>query len=320
MLVVIDKSKTAISYDDGSMRVEYQGELVQRVPLNLMEQLVLRGNVNVSSRLLRELAQRNVSTVFESGRGAAQLAWLHGGLSVAAKKRLLQHRLYQIPSHRLAVARYILERKLEMQRAMALSFQWQEALQKLTQYGVGIERATNLDEMMGYEGASSAVMFACYKQQVGPQWGFESRNRRPPQDPLNALFSLSYSMVYSQVLKTTLRQGWDPSVGFVHEVAPGRESLVCDLMEAFRAPVDYLVLSRFINEITPDQFSYSKKEGCRLSKQGRYFYFDLWNEAVESWPAIDEAGRLEKQSNLNAVLRYELARFAHQLNGLGGEG
>src|SRR5258708_37547593 len=68
----------------------------------------------------------------------------------------------------------------------------------------------------------------------GFSFDFEGRNRRPPRDPVNALLSLAYSMLAKDLTIACYAVGFDPYMGFYHQLRHGRAALAVDLMEPFR--------------------------------------------------------------------------------------
>jgi CRISPR-associated protein Cas1 len=65
-------------------------------------------------------------------------------------------------------------------------------------------------------------------------FNFETRNRRPPLDPVNAMLSFCYSMLAKDCAVTLKLVGFDPFLGFYHTAHHGRHALALDLMEEFR--------------------------------------------------------------------------------------
>jgi len=73
---------------------------------------------------------------------------------------------------------------------------------------------------------------------------FSGRNRRPPRDPVNALLSYGYVLVGNRILSILEGMGFDPYIGFLHQIDYGRPSLALDILEEFRGPiVDRLVIN-----------------------------------------------------------------------------
>lgn len=115
--------------------------------------------------------------------------------------------------------------------------------------------APDLDTLRGVEGAAARAYFDALAALLGPQWGFDSRNRQPPRDPINAMLSYGYTILFHTVHALILRRGLDPFVGALHSIKDGHAALASDLMEPYRAlVVDATVLSLHTRgQITPAQ-------------------------------------------------------------------
>lgn len=62
-------------------------------------------------------------------------------------------------------------------------------------------------------------------------------------DPINALFNYGYTMLESQCWKAANAKGLDPYIGFNHEAATNKASLIYDLQEPYRWLIDVAVIS-----------------------------------------------------------------------------
>jgi CRISPR/Cas system-associated endonuclease Cas1 len=104
-----------------------------------------------------------------------------------------------------------------------------------------------LEVLRGFEGQGAALYFGQLGKLIrNPAFHFTGRTRRPPRDPVNALLSFGYA-VWGSIAETEVyRRGLDPMLGFLHQPAYGRPSLMLDLLEEFRPRIDTLVL-RVIN-------------------------------------------------------------------------
>jgi CRISP-associated protein Cas1 len=103
-----------------------------------------------------------------------------------------------------------------------------------------------------------------------PVFDFDSRNRRPPKDPINALLSFLYSMLAKEMLVTLIGIGFDPYLGFYHQPRYGRPALALDLMEEFRPLIADSVVISLVNtgEIRKQDFI-TRLTGCALTDSGR---------------------------------------------------
>src|SRR5690606_21832215 len=82
--------------------------------------------------------------------------------------------------------------------------------------------AQNLDTLRGVEGAAAAAYFGALTHLVAPSWNFNGRQRRPPPDPVNALLSLTYTLLHGEAVRALLGHGLDPALGALHALDYGR--------------------------------------------------------------------------------------------------
>jgi CRISPR-associated protein Cas1 len=142
--------------------------------------------------------------------------------------------------------------------------------------------ATSLETLRGLEGGAAAVYFAALTRLFPESLKFDGRTRRPPRDPVNALLSLTYTLIHYEWVRECELIGFDPLVGFYHQLDYGRESLACDLTEPCRSEVDRWVwellrLRRFTNR---DFSTDTERPGCYLKKSGRSRYYQAYEEWI----------------------------------------
>ena len=75
------------------------------------------------------------------------------------------------------------------------------------------------------------------------------------------MLSFVYTLFTNEINNGIRRAGLDPYLGALHEIAPGRPSLACDLVEEWRIFGERLVLT-LINRraVRPDDFVYNQAE------------------------------------------------------------
>lgn len=102
------------------------------------------------------------------------------------------------------------------------------------------------------------------------------RNRRPPRDPVNALLSLTYTLLTSQAIQVLRINGLDPEIGFYHQPGYYRPSLACDLIELMRMPAESWVLG-LCRKTTLRPRDFAMDNGaCLLAKAGRGRFYAEW--------------------------------------------
>jgi CRISPR-associated protein Cas1 len=227
-------------------------EVLLRVPLRHVTQVVLVGHVGFTTPALHALLRGQVPVLLVRRTGA-----LVGRLLPPTPRNLplrrAQYRRNDEAHFTLDVARAIVRGKLHNQRVLALRVLRRRPgadrapLDALRAAEAQVEDAEGVEVLRGVEGAGARAYFACYRQAFDAAWGFERRTRRPPKDPVNALLSLGYTLLGHALMTALEAAGLDPYLGFFHVEKYGRPALALDLVEEFRAPfVDSLVM-RLIN-------------------------------------------------------------------------
>ncbi len=290
LMLLVDHRGAEVTLDGGTLRVRWPGAGPEHVPLGLLGQVVLHGNPQVELRALRALGERGVPTVLLPLRGAGEGAWLSPGLGHTIAVRVAQHRAAGTEQG-LEIARAVVRGKLDAYRRLAQGLGAEASVAAIDAALDGLGTALDTETLMGLEGAGSAAWWRVLRERLDPEWAFAGRNRRPPRDPINALLSLGYTLLGSEVAVAVGALGLDPGLGFLHGIVPGRESLVLDLMEPLRAGVDAWVLTAIdAGRFTPADFQRDRRTGCRLSKAARGRFYAAWADARMDWPDPAQPG------------------------------
>ena len=91
-----------------------------------------------------------------------------------------------------------------------------------------IQNAESKDQLRGYEGEAASIYFGVFNElilQQKKEFNFQGRNKRPPQDNVNAMLSFVYTLLTNQITSALEVVGLDPYVGYLHTDRPGRVSL-----------------------------------------------------------------------------------------------
>jgi CRISPR-associated protein Cas1 len=223
---------------------------------------------------------------------------LGSGLATQLPLRRMQHRCAENPTHAAALAAWIVDCKLRSYHLplarlrQALNEEGNHRCDAFAGIVEGSRKALSSTEevaaVMGQEGYVARAWFTLLAESLPATWQFSGRNRRPPRDPVNALLSLGYTLLHGEARQIAIASGLDPSLGFLHQDYPGREALVLDICEPFRAGVDTLTIDLIFREaFHPQDFYYREQEGCRLSKMARPLFYQYWAECRENWPRAE---------------------------------
>ena len=247
------------------LEVREKGKVIKEVRLMQVSQLNLFGNVQLSAQALRELAARDVTILHLSYGG-----WLTAVTTPPPHKNIeLRRRQFlaaEDPSICLQLARAFVSGKIRNSRTLLRRNARNlpgGALNRLAQSRRHCEQAAGLERLLGIEGTAAREYFSNFAltfksdDEAGQRrFDFESRNRRPPRDPVNALLSFLYAMLMKDMVATLVGVGFDPYLGFYHQPRYGRPALALDIMEEFRPLVADSVAISMINngELRPSDF------------------------------------------------------------------
>lgn len=282
----IDRRDVHLQHDAGAIAFYENGQRSATVPLAPLTRVIMRGKVTLEAGLLGHFGEKGIGLLFLTGRhGKPSL--LLGRAHNDASRRVAQTRLSLDVRFCLRYASELIHRKIQNQcewfetlrehypKARYLITQ---ALRQLREQQNKLTSAHNLDSLRGLEGAAAASYFAGLRAVVPASLGFNDRNRRPPRDPFNALISLTYTLVIAETAMALHTAGYDPCIGYYHQISHARESLACDLMEPLRPLADRLCLRLIAQQtLTADHFSQTDA-GCLLGKAGRTRYYAAYEE------------------------------------------
>jgi CRISPR-associated protein Cas1 len=169
-----------------------------------------------------------------------------------------------------------------------------------------LKQAGNVDELRGYEGASTARYFQAWANFLPENFPFERRSRRPPLNPVNACISFGATLLYTEAAAFLQAHGLDPSLGLLHATEDGRWSLALDLIEPFRPVlVEALALDLFSHLILNEKHFEPKNGGVYLNEEGRKKYILQYERRMERQFLSESAGHrttLRQQLENQAVM------------------
>jgi CRISP-associated protein Cas1 len=270
--LAISEQGTSVHADGDTLVVQRGKSVLRRIRAGELEQVLLFGGVEVTRQAMNLLLRREIEMVLltQDGRFRGRLS---GRGSKNVQLRLAQYQRSTDPAFCLGVARTIVAGKLQNQRQILLRAQRRlqdddlaVAVGNLRVMAQRAAECTDLDVLRGFEGQGAALYFGQFGKLIRiPEFQFTTRSRRPPKDPVNALLSFGYAVLGSLAESDVYRCGLDPMLGFLHQPAYGRPSLMLDLLEEFRPLIDTLVL-RVVNRRQLSVQDFDQRTGQSLAE------------------------------------------------------
>jgi CRISPR-associated protein Cas1 len=283
---------------DEVLQVKDKEKLVEEVRIRDVSHVALFGNIQITTQAIQVLCEQGVPITYFSMGG-----WFYGITRGHELKnvflRMEQFRFARDPITCLALARQFVHGKIRNHRTMLMRNHVEppeSVILKLKRAADDALEATSIEQLLGIEGAAASQYFQHFNGMIKdadavtesevtplPTFNFSTRNRRPPTDPVNALLSLSYSMLSKDCTLACLAVGFDPYIGFYHQPRFGRPALGLDLMEEFRPLVaESSVLNCINNRIVTEKDFVRAGNAVNLSPAGRKRFFQVYEQRMSS--------------------------------------
>lgn len=310
----ITEQGTTLRKEANRLVVERDQERLLEIHDFKVERVVVFGNVQVTTHAMTFLVERGIDTTFLS---------LHGKLKarlvpLESKNSLLRVRQYERirdQGFALSLAKTIVTAKIancaDLLKRHQRNHEGSNFGLEVSQLSFLTEEARarqTIDSLRGIEGQAAAVYFQGFAKALRRKLHFTKRTRRPPRDPVNALLSFGYTLLYGEAIASLSSVGFDSYLGFYHSFQYGRCSLSLDLMEEFRPLiVDRLVL-RIVNLeiVKPDDFENDPNTGVNLKPGARKRFFREYETVMSDQFSSRAAG---EQTNLRRALHQQALAF-----------
>jgi CRISPR-associated protein Cas1 len=234
-----------------------------------LTRIICTQDVLLSSRLLRHCHSEGIDLVFLHGRIPEDAVTVMAPQGDHAERRLTQYRLACDPLGCLPLARLLVAAKARHSYPCCPG----EARGALA----SLRQSADLAGLRGVEGALQRALFAYWRQQLPASAGFSRRQRRPPPDPVNALLSLTSTLLVTEARKQCLAAGLDPMLGVYHQPVRNRPSLACDLIEPLRPQAEAWVVALWQQGMLSRRHFREGVRGVMLGGQGRQQYYRAWH-------------------------------------------
>lgn len=214
--------------------IQQKGKVAE-YPIRKIPHLLIIGGHTVHSSVITTLVKNGIPVSFFEADGTPVGVIRPYGDTRENGMRSLQ---ISAPKHRYAVtiakgalkSRLLFLQKLEEVREVPLLYEGE--LQFLHKAFDELEYLIKLDEIRRLHRLTTDMYYEIISRSLPPELGFRRRTARTRQDPVNAMLSISYAMLFGSCMVPILASRLDPDLGLLHE-GPG--SLVHDLIDPFRA-------------------------------------------------------------------------------------
>jgi CRISPR-associated protein Cas1 len=288
---------------------EQAGKPARKVvtPLVKVDEVVVLGESTFTPQALAALLDQKAVISFLTAFGQFR-GRVVPGETRNSLLRLAQARAHDDPRRMFALAKQFVRGKVHNARTLLLRTNRRveggevaaaaESLREIGKQVEGLESdgapppepdkpqaGTAWGSLQGLEGAAAARYFSVFGHLLRADTGlsFDTRSRRPPRDPVNALLSYGYTLLLHQAIAALQVAGLDPYIGFLHSTQYSKPALALDLMEEFRAPVvDSVVLTLVNNRILQADDFVEEFGAWRLKDGARRTFLQKFEERLNA--------------------------------------
>ena len=281
-ILIVHEPQAWLSKKGDLIQVSVNGSVISKHPLHLLRSIFIYGAAQLSTQVICTCLTEGIQVVFFSpaGKFIGKLDTLTiSGLD----SRHGQYKIAESEIHSVKIAVPMIKAKINNQRVLLQRngfLQDRSSLDLLRELRKKTANVQSREELQGIEGKAAAVYFDNFTSMLRNEAFadlFSGRNRRPPRDPVNAMLSLGYSILSSEISGICSAVGLDPACGLLHAPRFGRPALALDIMEEFRPLiVDSVVLSVINrNSVELDDFIFSS-QGCVLKKSAHQAFWNAY--------------------------------------------
>jgi CRISPR-associated protein Cas1 len=270
-------------------------DLFFRGDADLPERIILLDcSGGISFDVLSWLSEQNVSLIRIDWKGDVVCVAGASGYSANPFRVQWQLETRESPALRIEYCRSIITRKIEatiitLEKSIPRSDKWERAMKSAYAALSRLEEnpPENISELRALEANCAASYFRSW---VGMPIKWRGISRRPlpgnwhsigvrssphhlagnrnAAHPVNAILNYAYAALESEIRIKAISDGFDPTIGIMHEGSDGSSKFIFDLMEPERPKVDRAVLD-FVKGYVfdPADFVIRTDGVCRLNPE-----------------------------------------------------
>lgn len=195
--------------------VTVDDEIILRVPLFRITQIVLVGHVGITIPAMQALLRNSIGLSIITRQGKL-LGRLVPPMVKNITLRQKQYKRAQDDTFCLSISRAFIYGKIRNAAAMISRLRrnhpevTEEISEKLRQALDDINAVDDLASLRGVEGRAARLYFLGFRQALRQGWQFAKRSHHPPGDEINALLGLAYTLLHENMITALEVVGLDP--------------------------------------------------------------------------------------------------------------
>jgi len=286
--------------DENTIMFE-NGEIKKKIPIENLSELFIIAEVSTNTKLLSLLSQYNIPAHFFNYYG-----YYIGSFYPREEN----------PSGYLLIKQVESFLNKDKRLYLAKSFVLGSILNSEAIYGINakkhledLKHASTVQEVMQVEGSFRKLCYRALEELTG--WDFETRTKRLPKNPLNALISFGNSLVYAKMLGEIYHTPLNSTISYLHEPSEKRHSLCLDVAEVFKPVLSEALVLELINSGTITEKDFLEEtEYCYLNAEGRRKFLKAFDNLLKSTVYYP---KLKRNVSMKTLIRLELYKLIKHL-------
>ncbi|MGF7400978.1 type I-B CRISPR-associated endonuclease Cas1b [Thermoanaerobacterium thermosaccharolyticum] len=274
--------KTIYIFSDGELKRKdntlfFEGENGRKfIPVENTAEIMVFGEVNLNKRFLEFLTQSEIILHFFNYHGYYVGSYYPREHLNSGYMTLKQAEHYNDNNKRIYLAQKFIEGAYKNIRQVLKYYENRgkdlgDIIYCIEKLGESINSTSTINELMAVEGNIREYYYKSFDEILqNPDFKFDFRTKRPPQNFLNTLISFGNSLMYTTTLSEIYKTHLDPRIGFLHSTNFRRFSLNLDVSEIFKPIIIDRTIFNLVSRkmIIKDDFE-DNAEGLLLKEKGK---------------------------------------------------
>lgn len=276
IVIISSEEYRDISLRAGNILIKQEGKIINQISCAKIFCIWVVGDCTITTKVVDELLWYGISIYFLG---------LHLKPKFLVANQLEGNYLLRMKQYSswddLIQAIHIISNKISNQLALLQSIrskssELKEAIRKIRIILGSVREVKNEDSLRGLEWTVSKIFFKNYFEVC--KW--YRRAPRTKEDVPNFLLDIGYSLLYNFIEAHLQLYGFDMYKWFYHKLFFERKSLVCDIIEPFRAIVDQTLYKGYnLGQIDEKDFKFTKGQ-YTIGREERKKYLWLFLKAI----------------------------------------
>ncbi len=220
------------------------------IPIEEVERLHLFGEIDLNTKFLNYISKYSILINIYNYYGFYSGTYYSKKKNVSGLVSVNQSRVYLDNCLRVQMAKSFIDsanhhmlRNLRRHKDEA-----KEYIEVIEKERTIMNAAKSVQEVMGAEGRARSAYYKAFNTFLNDEFTMNKREKRPPNNPINALISFGNSIMYTTVLGEIYKTQLDPTISYLHEPSTKRFSLSLDISEIFKPLIVDSVIFSMINK------------------------------------------------------------------------